>query len=122
MQCPECKSQLASAATYCGCGWKKPTKRYDDDDTPRCYCAHDGCPNRAAVKIETKTGWANLCHAHYSKHYADQANAKCATLKLTTTDQRREWCKAQLRKSPMFANLERLYQTEPGEDWDEPTA
>src|SRR3990167_5430647 len=91
MQCPDCKSPLATNAKYCGCGWKL----YGDRNTPppRTNCAHDGCGFHAMAKIKTPTGYANLCSVHYAKFFQDQAEKKCVELGLLTTAQCREWVK-----------------------------
>lgn len=73
MECPTCKATLHNSAKYCGCGWKRDNHFSNPD--PIIDCAHMGCSIPAKVKIKTKTGYANLCLAHYDKHFADEAQA-----------------------------------------------
>jgi len=72
-ECPECHTQLHHTARYCGCGWKRDNPF--NAPTPIVDCSHMGCRSPAMCKIKTKTGWANLCHTHYDKHFADEAHA-----------------------------------------------
>lgn len=73
-QCPKCQASLGENATYCGCGWKKLKPKFDEyqrDELVRC--AHDVCGIAAMCKIQTSTGWANLCWQHYDAHFSQQA-------------------------------------------------
>ena len=119
MESPKCSTEIGNAA-YCGCGWKRGKASHHDEPELLIECAHIACQQRAKVNIKTPTGRANLCIFHYDEHYRLKALDTCATLGLHTTEDRRAWAKQQLRSNPLFRNLERLYQTEPGEDWDEP--
>ena len=118
--CPRCDAELPDIATGCRCGWRDRKSAQETTSKP-VQCAHENCTTPSLVYIKTATGMANLCPMHYGDHYTRKANETCKSLNLHTTEQRREWAKAQLRTNPLFRNLEKLYQTEPGEDWDEPT-
>jgi hypothetical protein len=73
MECKNCGITLADDATYCGCGWKKLKPRFERPfDTP-VPCAYADCGVDAMCRIQTKTGWANLCWQHYDQHFAQQA-------------------------------------------------
>ena len=119
-QCPRCDATLPDQSTACRCGWRD-RKQDTHESRPPLPCAHEECREPALVNIKTQTGMALLCRSHYDQHYKQKALDTCSKLGLHTTEQRREWAKAQLRANPLFRNLEKLYQTEPGEDWDEPT-
>lgn len=73
MQCPQCATTLHRSATFCGCGWQKKTQPLPSEREKHVNCAHDGCFLSAKVKIQTKTGWANLCMRHYEEHFAAEA-------------------------------------------------
>ena len=73
MKCPKCPADLAENATYCGCGWKKLQPRFEHSRDPDVSCAHEDCGIAAMCKVQTKTGWANLCWQHYDSHFARQA-------------------------------------------------
>ena len=118
-QCPRCDATLPDQGESCRCGWKD-RKTATTESRPPLPCAHEECRHPAIVNIKTKTGMALLCRLHYDQHYTKQANETCAQLNLGTVEEKRNYAKALLRTNPMFRNLERLYQTEPGEDWDEP--
>ena len=118
--CPRCGLPIGDTTTACSCGWKdRKTKRPHDEPELPIECAHIACQQRAKVNIKTPTGRANLCTFHYDEHYRLKTLDTCAALGLHTSSQRREHAKSLLRSNPMFRNLERLYQTEPGEDWSE---
>jgi len=73
MQCGKCGGEIGNSK-YCGCGWKRPAN-VAFESNPTVPCAHHACTFTAKVKIQTKTGWANLCMKHYDQHYADEAHA-----------------------------------------------
>lgn len=74
MQCNQCGATLHDGATFCGCGWKKFAKKSNDyNDFPRVACAHETCGIAAMCRIQTKTGWANLCWRHYDEYFSNQA-------------------------------------------------
>lgn len=76
--CPKCKSEIGNS-TYCGCGWRgrKQVAESSDELHANAFvdCAHMDCRLPAMCKIQTKTGWANLCTKHYDQHYSDEAHA-----------------------------------------------
>lgn len=112
MECPKCRAEIGNA-DYCGCGWKKP-KKQEYQEPLRVECAHESCQHRAIVKIQTITGWANLCNFHYQEHYRLQALDYCSALGLHTTEQRKAWMKGAIRK--LAEKWKPDYQREPGED------
>lgn len=74
MICPKCQSQLGLRATFCGCGWRKAAPAAQTfAEVDRAQCAHMGCFLSAKVRIQTRTGWADLCAKHYEQHFTDQA-------------------------------------------------
>lgn len=83
--CPECKAKLSPLAEACRCGWEKSSG-------PVTYsCAHTTCQKKAIARIETQTGWANVCIGHYEKYYLQKAQQKCADMGLLTAEMCREW-------------------------------
>ena len=77
-QCPRCGADLATrGATSCPCGWKKRANKPEIAEHISVDCAHAGCPHEAILSMYLKTGWANLCRAHYEHHVqlaADEFN------------------------------------------------
>ena len=73
MQCNQCGATLHDNATFCGCGWKKFAKKSAAVDEHRIPCAHAECGIKAMCRIQTPTGWANLCWQHYDSHFSNQA-------------------------------------------------
>lgn len=119
MDCPECHNELGARARYCGCGWVKPANANTAPhaDVP---CAHMDCGIAAMCKIQTPTGWANLCWQHYDQYFAQQAKANCAAKVLHTTEKLLAAFKAQSEKLvPHLTNREFLKLRDPGEDYSE---
>ena len=79
-------------------------------------CAHESCQHRAVVKIQTPTGWANLCMFHYDEHYRIGALDYCDALGLHTIEQRREWVRGEVKKLVAKWTPDYNRQREPGDD------
>jgi hypothetical protein len=116
-ECPKCSNEIG-AAPYCGCGWTRKVIGKDKEkeaDEPRVKCAHDSCFMSSTVKIQTRTGWANLCGRHYDEHFVKQAREYCAENGIHTLSQMKRFLKDKviIRSVPM---------REPGEDLEEAEA
>ena len=71
--CPDCGSSLGKGAYKCRCGWKAAEGAYNP--TTRIDCAFDSCMTPALVRVQTRTGWANLCTRHYETQHQSAAAA-----------------------------------------------
>lgn len=110
-ECGKCGAEIGKAA-YCGCGWKRYAKSAANaSELPRVKCCHDTCFIDAFCKIQTPTGWANFCHAHYDEYFKRSGDAYCASRGLVTRQQKIAYLKA---KWPSFVKLR-----EPGQDDEE---
>lgn len=117
MQCPECRTELASSAKYCGCGWKRSSVNAPVL-SERMPCEHEGCSLEANVKVRIGRNKSdpvrNLCHAHVRAEHNAMASAYCANLGLFGLEAKREWLS---RKWPEMKVAKRMpEQREPGSD------
>jgi hypothetical protein len=103
--CPQCGVDLPEDSSACACGWRRrPAAKSHHKLVP---CAHEGCPTEALIRIQTPTGWANLCRVHYEQHWSTQALAWCVKMHLTDRQAQREYCLQHfppLRKLPKLAD------------------
>ncbi len=115
--CPRCDADLNDYATGCNCGWQDRKPR--DRDTPSVIiaCAHDGCIANAVCRIQTTTGMAALCKAHYDRYYLENARRTCEALGLDITAKKREYALDTIRKLSRNLSVD-LPIREPGEDED----
>lgn len=58
-KCPSCGSFINIESMKCKCGWKGDRK--EAFTRPFVFCAYEGCPHEAIVRISN----ANLCKQHY---------------------------------------------------------
>ena len=81
-QCPRCSQDLLWGEISCKCGWRKRAARGEGRRIPRepVACAHEGCPDDATIRLTTRTGWANVCRAHYDAHWGREAAQAAAHL------------------------------------------
>lgn len=101
----------------------------DAGTVERCSCAYAACPKDAAVKILTKTGWANVCKDHYGAYHLAASKAYTAERGLKVVGDMRHWIKDRdVGKGKMHGAFKeafeankpmRLRERVPGED-DEP--
>jgi hypothetical protein len=72
------------------------------------------CNLSAKIKIQTDTGWKNVCKACYHKYHFQQSLNYCAALGLTTKESQIAWLKKHA------AGITKRYTAsvprEPGED------
>ena len=115
-ECPQCKSEIGNA-TYCGCGWGKRGRNHEVPIERRCACGYEGCPHDAMCKIQTKTGWLNVCDDHYRIYHHAKAEAYCRERGLLTTEQKRAWLREEMRKLSDKMRPDYLKNSrEPGDD------
>jgi len=89
-QCPKCSVDLPDGATSCTCGWRKRgTARLERARRVPIPCAHDGCEYESMLSLRLRTGWANLCRAHYEHHIQLGADKFNRELSLDTREKRR---------------------------------
>lgn len=109
--CPKCSNDIGTSDSCPDCGWRRnsvASKLSYPNEPERVKCAHDGCFISAAVKIQTKHGWANLCTKHYESHFQEQGRETCKRLGLETVAQQRAY---------VVAGVGRLLRKrEPGDD------
>lgn len=60
--CLDCGSPLGAGAFKCRCGWKAAPVFAESKTVSCCYA---GCPNNAALRVWTSSGWANVCEVDY---------------------------------------------------------
>ena len=56
-------------------------------------CAYGGCPHDATIRLQTPTGWANVCNGHYHMRISADAHAFTKAHGLQTVDQMRAFIK-----------------------------
>lgn len=131
--CPRCQAPLKfNGAKSCDCGWRKrerPAERQQAPYVPK-PCCYEGCPRDATVKIETKTGWADMCKGHHEAYTLAQAKAYTAGLGLKTQLDLRRFCKTnEMGKGRMHGAFLKAYKgsapmidRQPGQDDEEAAA
>lgn len=112
--CPKCGNELIYGRP-CYCGWQpkaKPEPSGSGHQTarvPRVKCCR--CSDEAYFKIQTPTGWENVCQTDYNKHFDQEVKKTCQNMGLDTTAKRRDYVRNALK------NFGRnMRQREPGDD------
>ena len=59
-------------------------------------CAHEMCPHGAWMSVQTKTGKANFCEAHYLAYHKEQARIRNEAIGILTRDDAIAYCRAYL--------------------------
>lgn len=109
--CPRCSEPLFSPSS-CRCGWRARTRRESGHSTeppPHVPCAHQDCRESALCRIQTPTGWANLCMPHYERHFARIGDAALTAhgLDKQQEETREEW------KKRVFSHWRKLAEMSP---------
>jgi hypothetical protein len=91
--CPDCSTPLGKDRTKCRCGWVMPAERSEAAARPIVHCDTVGCEQPAFNRVDGK----NLCRGCEDRIRHEQAEAFCRSKGLDTVEQRRAYCKQQLR-------------------------
>jgi len=68
------------------------------DTRPRAPCAHETCNVLSMVRVQTPTGWANLCLSHYASQNDEEARRYCRDHGLDTTEKKIAHCRSLWKK------------------------
>lgn len=63
----------------------------------RISCAYDLCQDRAIARLNTNTGWANLCKRHYDFRAEADSEVFCDAQGLKTVAEKQAWCRQKMK-------------------------
>ncbi len=112
--CPRCSAPFATKnAISCACGWKKRAapKGIEPKVREPVDCAYAGCRNDAILRVQTPTGWANMCKHHDDLYTLGKAKEYTAQHGLKVVGDMRHWIKGrEIGKGQMHGAFKEAFE------------